>query len=111
MRTKLSLNPITGELDLVTRIDSVDVLVDFGHQSGYELDFVTVTVAAPWVNQSTRLICTPVAVSTADHDPIDVVIEQISAKANNQVTGVGFDLIVSAPNGTFGKYLINVVGV
>lgn len=111
MRTKFALNPVTGELDLVTRIDSVDVLVDFGHQSGFEIDFITVTVAAPWVNQSTKLLCTPVAVATADHDAIDIIIEQVTAHANNVVTGVGFDLTVSAPNGTFGKYLINVVGV
>lgn len=111
MRTKLALNPITGELDLVTRIDTIQVEVDFGFPNGQEGDIAVKTVNVPWVTAKTIFTCTPVINGTVDHRDEEVVVEGITAYVGNIVPNVSFDIIANAPHNTWGKYLINVVGV
>lgn len=111
MRTKLALNPITGELDLVTRIDTIQVEVDFGFPNGLEGDVARATVAVPWVTAKTMFTCTLVINGTADHPDEEVAVENITAYVGNIIPNVSFDVIASAPHNTWGKYLINVVGV
>ncbi len=88
----------------------VQVTVDFGFASGNEDFNATVTVSAPWVGADSRLICLPSGIATADHDPEDYAMEGITAYPANIIPGVSFDIIVSTKNGTFGTYIINVIG-
>lgn len=87
--------------------NAVQATVDFGTDSS----LVTQTVAAPWVTPTTRLVVTPAAEATTEHDPEDYALEGIQAYATNIVDGVGFDIIARAPNSTFGTYKINIIGV
>jgi hypothetical protein len=86
------------------------VEVDFGHAGGGEETLMTTAVAAPWVAEGTWLVCSPAGESTDDHDPFDAALDGVSAYAANVQPGVGFDLVVGAANGTWGRYLINVIG-
>ncbi|MGB8216224.1 MAG: hypothetical protein WCE94_02890 [Candidatus Methanoperedens sp.] len=88
----------------------VQVTVDFGFATGNEDFNATVTVSAPWVGADSRIICLPSGIATVDHDPEDYAVEGITAYPANIIPGVGFDIIVSAKNGTFGTYIINVIG-
>lgn len=91
--------------------NSVQATVDFGIPPG---DVITedttakATVAAAWVTAISVLICT--VTQSVDHDPDDVGVEQIEASAGNIVPGVGFDVIAWAPNGTWGRYTVNIRG-
>ena len=40
MRTKLAINPITGELDLVSRVEYREIEVDFGSSPRFEQRFI-----------------------------------------------------------------------
>lgn len=84
--------------------------VNFGGASDPEEFSATVTVAATWVTGTSIIVCSPAAIATADHDPDDYAAEGITAYATNQVAGVGFDIIASAPNGTWGRYIIHAIG-
>jgi hypothetical protein len=100
-----ALVPVTGVANFAT------ASVDFGFASGEGGDVATVTVAATWVLAGSKILCVPFAVATADHDPEDYALEGITAYATNIIAGVSFDVIASAPNGTFGLYTIHCVGV
>lgn len=108
----------SGQVLTINSIDPADVVinsaqaeVDFGFQSGGEGDSATATIEASWVTTSSNLVCTPYLYPTADHDPNDYWAEGIIAYPENIVEGVSFDVVAIAPNNTFGKYLINVMGV
>ena len=95
-------------------LNSVRVALDFGRRGPdfFESDEAVTTVTGqPWVTALTRLHCEPAMVATVDHDPDDVWAEEILAYATNVVPGVGFDVVATCPNGTWGSYLIDVVGV
>lgn len=109
-------NPFTGTLDVVGAAstgtaNSVSATVDFGFASANEGDVATTTVAASWVTSSTILVCSFAGVTTADHDPEDPVVESLTAYASNIVAGVGFDVIARAPQNTWGRYQVNIIGV
>ncbi len=88
----------------------VQVTVDFGFASGNEDFNAIATVPAPWVRADSRLICLPSGIATVDHDPEDYAVEGLTAYTANIIPGVSFDIIASAKNGTFGTYIINVIG-
>jgi hypothetical protein len=90
--------------------NAVQATVDFGYASGGEDSLATVTVTASWVSATSKIVCSPAASGTADHDPQDAAAEMLSAYATNLVAGVGFDIVAAAPGGTWGRYLINAVG-
>jgi hypothetical protein len=92
-------------------VNSTSITLDFGNTSSGESDIATGTVSASWVTSSTKLVCTPFAVATADHDPEDYALEGIQAYATNINNGVGFDVIARAPQGSFGQYTIHVIGM
>lgn len=79
--------------------------VDFGVDG----DFVQVTVAATWVNASSVIALT-ILPHLTDHDPEDVLTEELKCSYGNIVNGVSFDVYVFAPNGTHGRYLIKILG-
>jgi hypothetical protein len=96
----LALIPKTGQ-----------VTVDFGNASGGEADLASVTVAAAWVTDSSVIVCTAAGVATPDHDAEDAALEGIQAVAANLNEGVGFDVIARAPQGSWGRFNINIMGV
>jgi hypothetical protein len=107
----------------------LDVILDFGFQTipmfegygpndgvdgprplvdGQEETTARVTVLAPYVRSQSIIVCSPMGIPTADHDPEDVVVENIAAYGLNIVPGVSFDIMGYAPTNTWGKYLIRV---
>lgn len=83
------------------------VEVDFGVGSNY----VEATVPAAWVTSTSKIVCSPAPPSTADHDPEDSLLEGITASVLSIINGVSFKIGVSAPNGTWGRYNIDCIGV
>lgn len=89
---------------------STSATADFGSVSSKQ-DIATSSVSATWVTGTTKLLCFPAAISTSDHDPEDYAVEAITAYPTNIQVGVGFDVIARAPNTTWGKYIIHIIGV
>jgi hypothetical protein len=88
----------------------VQATIDFGYSSGGQGDTAQVTVPATWVTSTSIILVGLAALSTPDHDPDDAVLEQIVVGATNLVPGVSFDIFAYAPNGTWGRYLVNATG-
>lgn len=86
---------------------TIQSTVDFGFASGQEGDVATLTVSTTWATTSAIITCVPFSGTTADHDPDDVAIEGITAYATNIIADTSFDLIVNAPQNSWGRYLIN----
>lgn len=76
----------------------VEVDVNFG--SGTDGVSVVVT-GQSWVTSTSKVLCSPtlLATSTRAEGEEDAVIEQLSAAIHSRVAGVGFTLVVGAPNG------------
>lgn len=87
------------------------VAVDFGSASGGESPLAFVSVSAPWVTDASVILCNAAGVATPDHDPEDAALEGITAVAANLNEGVGFDVIAHAPQGSWGRFKINIIGV
>lgn len=87
------------------------VTVDFGSASGGESPLASVSVSAPWVTDASVILCNAAGVATPDHDPEDAALEGITAVAANLNEGVGFDVIARAPQGSWGRFNINIIGV
>ena len=90
--------------------NSIQAEIDFGFPDGLEGDIATVTIAAAWVTENSIIICVPCAFPTSDHSSEDVAVEGIVAYPSNIIAGISFDIIASAPRGTWGKYKINCIG-
>ncbi len=86
------------------------VEVNFNCVGGGEDSVAYASVAAAWVTADTVIVCNPAPVATAEHEPLDAAVEGISAYAYRITPGVGFDLVATAANGTWGRYLISAVG-
>lgn len=86
--------------------NSVEAIVDFG--TG-DTDVMT-TVAVAWVAAGTEIVVTA-GDATADHDIEDAALEGLLFSVGNRVPGVSFDLYAYAPDGTFGQFKVNCVGV
>lgn len=86
----------------------VDIPVDFGSDNGGG-DFVEVTQAAAAVT-ATSVFQKPIILpNAADHDPEDVLLEEMDAIVNT--FGVGTVTInCSAPNMTWGRYTVRLIG-
>ncbi len=87
-----------------------EVDVDFGHADGGEAFLVVHPVAAAWVTGTSRLTCSPAGQSTEDHGPLDAALDGVTAYVANIEPGVGFDLVASASQGTWGRYPFYVIG-
>jgi hypothetical protein len=82
--------------------------VDFGTTEGN--GDASVSVAATWVTGASIIVVSPGA-ATADHDVEDALLEQITASVTALSAGVGFTITAHAPNGTWGQYTFNAVGL
>ena len=88
-------------------INNLVVSVDFGANRS---DMIKVTVTGQtWVTTSSIIVAT--VVPGLDHEAEEVLMEQISATVTNLVAGTGFDLYLHAPNSTWGRYKVNILGV
>lgn len=97
--TRQAQFPIVGECE-----------VDFGFASGGEGDTASVVVAADWVTSGSVIVCQPCLCNGPDHGAEDPAVENISARASKIIPGVSFEILASAPTGTWGRYRIAVVG-
>jgi hypothetical protein len=104
------VNPSSAAAGPPGSANSVSATLDFGTPAQGESDTATVTVSAVWVTGSTKLVPS-LAGSSADHDAEDGLLEEIILTCTNIVGGVGFDVVGHAPNGTWGRYSINIIGV
>lgn len=86
------------------------VQVDFGFTPGVEETITSATVAAPWVRADSVIACSVSLQTTADHSGEDAAIEGLQAYPGNLVPGTSFDVTVYAPEGTWGRYLVNTQG-
>lgn len=86
----------------------VSAQVDFGAAAyAPEYDSATVTITGlTWVTISSVIQAWVAMESTADHDPDDIWVENLTAYVGNIVAGVGFDITVRAPQNTWGKYKV-----
>lgn len=87
----------------------VQVTVDFGNPTGpSEGDTAVITVVDATVSGTTKFICNA-AGGTSDHDVEDVACEGIQAYVSNIVASTSYDVIAYAPQGTWGRYFVNVM--
>ncbi len=91
-------------------LHAVSGTVDFGFSVSNEGDIASVTISAPWATSLSTILANVAAVSTPDHDPDDSVVEGLIAKVENIVPGVGFDIVVYAPQNTWGRYSVVALG-
>lgn len=87
----------------------VEVPIDFGFNSGVEETTVIVTQMYSYVTSVSKITCQVVAGSSGDHDPEDAISEGLIARAINIVPGLSFDVMCKAPEGTWGRYVVNCV--
>jgi hypothetical protein len=80
--------------------------VDFGAND----DLVQVTVSAAWITSTTKLFLT-LESDPLDHDTEDVLLEELKVTYGNVVVGTSFDIFVHAPNETWGRYVVDIIGV
>ena len=93
-----------------TTVRTGSATVDFG--SPREDGFASVAVTGQtWVTSDAIIHAKVAAVTTADHDPDDVSCESLTASVGTIVVGDGFTINVGAPNGTWGTYTVQWMGV
>ena len=83
-------------------------IVDFGILNPTEDTTARVTISAPWVTAGSVLACS--VVEGQDHTDDEIASEQIITIVGNIQSGISFDVVLSAPNGSSGKFLVNVRG-
>jgi len=77
-----------------------------------EETFVTKTITGQsWVTADSFITCKVLGLTSNDHEPEDAILEGVRFEINNIVAGVGFDVIGHAPEGTYGKYNIECLGI
>lgn len=89
---------------------SMQIDLDFGHRISGEATTAHVTVDASWVTDTSPITCTPAGMETEDHGPEDAALEELTLYATNRVPGVCFDIVGTAPNGTWGRHRIIATG-
>jgi hypothetical protein len=95
---------ISGRLANGTMVE-----IDFGSMP--EGDVATSQVVSQtWISAEHTLVASFFG-ATLDHDMEDAAIEGLTVLIANIVPGNGFDVVASAPNGTWGKYNVMVMGV
>lgn len=104
--------PATDPRDLVPKVfvDTAtaprveQVEVDFG-----DVEDTTAygTGYASWVRADSVIVCTPDPVGGADHNGEEAAVEGVTAVVTYIEPGIGFDIIATCTNGTWGRYLFN----
>ena len=69
-----------------------------------EFSHCKISVAFPLITAENLIRSWVASTSTIDHDPDDVWVENLSAYASHIVPGFGFDIVVRAPNNSWGIY-------
>ena len=87
--------------------NKIQAIVDFGALA-LEETLITTSVSATWVTVGSVL--TAQVVEGQDHTDDEIAEEYIVATIGNLQASVGFDVVLSAPNGASGKFLVNVTG-
>lgn len=87
----------------------IQATVDFGFPTGpIEGDTASVTVNNSSVGATSKFVCT-VQGGTADHDVEDAVCEGIVAYVTTVTNGVSYVVTAYAPEGSWGRYFVNVI--
>jgi len=89
-------------------LNSVQAIVDFGSLLPLEETIARVTVSAPWVTSNSVLQAC--IIEGQDHTDDEIACEQVTVTTGNIQPGVGFDVVMSAPNGATGKFLVSIKG-
>ena len=80
--------------------------MNFGATDTGDDSVASTTVSASWVNGTTSFI-TCAVVPGSDHADEDPWVEDIRAYVQNIVNATSFDVVLHAPSGSFGNYLVN----
>ncbi len=86
----------------------VDIPIDFGSTNGGG-DFVEVTQAAAAVTVTSVFQKPIILPNPADHDPEDVLLEEMDAIVNTFGAGT-VTVNCNAPNMTWGRYIVRLIG-
>lgn len=86
----------------------VDIPVDFGDVEGGG-DFLAASAAPAWVTPATIFTKPVVLADPADHDPEDVLLEEMDANIES-FGAAAVSVNVIAPNMTWGRYTVRVFG-
>ncbi len=111
----LNISTISGALP-ITGINNLLGYDPINITGGIELihkeeSYITKTITGQsWVTNDSFINCRVNGLTTADHDAEDAILEGIRFEINNIVPGTGFDIIGYAPEGTYGKYKIKIIG-
>jgi hypothetical protein len=93
-----------------TTVRSGSATVDFG--SPTEDGFASVAVTGQtWVTADAIIHAKAAGIASADHDADDAAVECISCHVGTIVVGDGFTITAGAPNGTWGRYTIQWMGI
>lgn len=87
-------------------MNTIDIGVDFG--TALE-DMVTGSGTAAWIAAGTIFFRALVLPNAADHDPEDVLLEEIEANVES-VVATTVNINVFAPNTTWGRYTVRLIG-
>jgi len=103
----------TGDVT-INVVGSGDVMkfqveIDFGDVVGEEETNIKFTVADTSITTGQKIFCQVANEETDDHTNEEAMCEEIMAYPQNIIAGTSFDINVIAPNGTWGKYLINIM--
>lgn len=90
-----------------TAMSTIDIGVDFG--TTVLEDLVTGSGTAPWIGPTTIFFRPVILPNAADHDPEDVLLEEIDANVQD-VVGTTVNVNVFAPNTTWGRYTVRLIG-
>jgi hypothetical protein len=93
-----------------TTVQSGSAEVNFGNpvEDGWASVVVT---GQTWVTSDAIILAKVAAVTTADHDPDDAACEGLSCHVGTIAAGTGFTITVGAPNGTWGRYTVQWLGI
>ena len=102
----LNYNDAANTLTITNKIKVGQVTIDFG---AIEDTSLVHTVSAPWITSSTILMANMAYESTTDHDPDDIMWDQVTVAPGQIINATSFQLALTAPEGTWGKYKVNYI--
>jgi hypothetical protein len=98
----------TRQVPVGGSVNALTVAVDFG-SSRSDMGKATVTGQA-WVGTNSIIVATIVP-KTSNNTIEELLLERLHVSVGNLVAGVGFDIYIHAPSGTYNQYNINILGV
>lgn len=98
----------SGGNKVISGIQEFQFVVDFGQLPKEDTVIQSTITGQSWVTSGTILAGN--AVAGQDHTEDEVACEAPVVTFGNIVSGIGFDVVVSSPNGSSGKFLVNVMG-